>query len=390
MSDVQLPLKDHLQDPVDEAAVHRIARAVDARMQRPRHGWARPLVLISATAAAAALLVTWSSLHRRPGPLLLADGREIVPTEATKLGSELALSDGSRIWLSPGAGLDPVESTGTRFSAIVTHGHADFDVRPNGPRHWTIECGLATVEVVGTAFACEREAGRLRVVVKHGTVLVRGDRVPDRARRLSAGESLELVAGALAAPTTAVSPDAKANVGVEPAPVAAPEPEPASAGTHAVAAKSWRYLARQGRHREAFAVLGRDGLRRESERLGVNDLLALADVARLSGHPAEAVAPLERILAEFARDSQAPLAAFALGRLELDSLGRARAAALAFRKALDLGIPQALREDVLARLVEACARSGDVGAAGRAADDYRHEFPSGRYARAIDGWLRLR
>jgi transmembrane sensor len=122
----------------------------------------------------------------------------------------------------------------------------------------------------------------------------------------------------------------------------------------------------------------------------VNDLLALADVARLSGHPAEAVAPLERILAEFARDSQAPLAAFALGRLELDSLGRARAAALAFRKALDLGIPQALREDVLARLVEACARSGDVGAAGRAADDYRHEFPSGRYARAIDGWLRLR
>lgn len=29
---------------------------------------------------------------------------------------------------------------------------ADFEVRPGGPRHWTIECGLATVEVVGTAF----------------------------------------------------------------------------------------------------------------------------------------------------------------------------------------------------------------------------------------------
>jgi transmembrane sensor len=136
--------------------------------------------------------------------------------------------------------------------------------------------------------------------------------------------------------------------------------------------------------------LGSEGLRRESKRLGVNDLLALADVARLSGHPAEAVLPLERILAEFAHDSQAPLAAFALGRLELDSLGRARAAAVAFRKALELGIPSGLREDVLARLVEACARSGDLRAAQQAAAGYHKEFPKGRHTQAIEGWLQLR
>jgi transmembrane sensor len=121
--------------------------------------------------------------------------------------------------------------------------------------------------------------------------------------------------------------------------------------------------------------------------LGVVDLLALADVARLSGRPAEAVVPLERILSEFASDAQAPLAAFALGRLELDSLGRARAAASAFRRALDLGIPSGLREDVVARLVEACARSGDFVAARQVADAYQREFPSGRHARAIQGWL---
>ena len=394
MSDMRLPLKDHLQDPADEAALHRIALALDERVRRPKRRRALPLVLASVVAAAGILFVAWPNAPRRPGPLLLADGREIVAMAAARAGSEIDLSDGSRIWLSPGAGLEPLESTGAKFSAIVTRGHADFDVRPGGPRHWTIECGLATVEVIGTAFACEREPGRLRVVVRHGVVLVRGDRVPDRARRLSAGETLDIVDGSAPAPPAAAllgSPGRASND--QPAPLVAPgpaaKPEAGNVGDHA-AAQSWRYLARHGRHREAFAALGSDGLRRESERLGVNDLLALADVARLSGHPAEAVMPLERILTEFSSDSQAPLAAFALGRLELDSLGRARAAVLAFRKALDLGIPRGLREDVLARLVEACARSGDAAAARRAADAYRDEFPSGRHARAINGWLQNR
>jgi transmembrane sensor len=155
-------------------------------------------------------------------------------------------------------------------------------------------------------------------------------------------------------------------------------------------ARSWRDLARHGRHGEAFAVLGADGLARESKRLGVNDLLALADVARLSGHPAEAVAPLERILTDFASDAQASLAAFALGRLELDSLGRAQAAAAALNKALALGIPRSLREDVRARLVEAYARGGDPSAARRAAAAYFEEYPHGRHARAIEGWLHPR
>jgi hypothetical protein len=77
-----------------------------------------------------------------------------------------------------------------------------------------------------------------------------------------------------------------------------------------------------------------------------------------------------------------------LGRLELDSLGQAQAAAIAFRKALALGIPSGLREDVRARLVEANVRSGDAGAARRAADAYVDEFPNGRHLHAIQGWLR--
>ena len=122
------------------------------------------------------------------------------------------------------------------------------------------------------------------------------------------------------------------------------------------AGPTWRELARSGHHREAFATLGTQGIRREVKRLGIADLFALADVARLSGHPAEAVAPLQRIVDGFAADRQAPLAAFALGRLQLDDLNQPRAAAASFSRALELGAPQSLRDAVRTRLTEAQAR----------------------------------
>ncbi|HEY5281167.1 MAG TPA: FecR family protein, partial [Polyangia bacterium] len=336
-------------------------------------------------ALAAVVLVGWR-IHRDAGPLRFADGRELVAMDMGIMAGDIALSDGSTIRLSRGAHLEPLESSGTSFSAIVTQGRADFDVRPGGPRHWVIECGLATVEVVGTSFSCDRAPGRLRLVVNHGAVLVRGERVPDRARRLLAGESLELVEDARRPVPASVDTFAKPGVAEPLADVA--KGEEVRARGRMATVPSWRELARRGRHGEAFSALGTEGLRRESRHLGVDDLFALADVARLSGHPADAVVPLERILTDFAIDARAPLAAFALGRLELDSLGQAHAAATAFRKALSLGIPSGLREDVRARLVEAYVRSGDAGAARRAADAYMDEFPNGRHIHAIQGWLR--
>jgi transmembrane sensor len=110
----------------------------------------------------------------------------------------------------------------------------------------------------------------------------------------------------------------------------------------------------------------------------VADLLVLADVARLSGHAAEAVAPLERILRDFPGNPQAPLAALALGRLELDTLDRPAKAAGALNRALSLGVPLSLREDVRTRLVEAYARAGNRAEARAAAAAYLREYPDGR------------
>jgi hypothetical protein len=238
---------------------------------------------------------------------------------------------------------------------------------------------LATVEVVGTGFDCARAPGRLDVSVQHGAVLVRGGRVPDRARRLTAGETLEV----LDAPAPVET--GESSVGAPAAPAAtvgaAPRREPVAEN-----AGAWRELARGGHHREAFAALGTQGLLRETKRLGVADLLVLADVARLSGHATEAVVPLERILRDFPGDPQAPLAALALGRLELDTLDRPAKAAVALNRALSLGVPRSLREDVRTRLVE--ARAGNRAAARAAAADYLRDYPDGRDKSIVESQMR--
>jgi transmembrane sensor len=395
MSRLRYPLKDHLSDPSSEEALARVWRGIEARAPRGRvraRVWA-----LASVVAAAAVAIAFLTLERRDrGPLRFADGRLLDAVEAPPVGAVLAMSDGSRVELAAGARFTPLESTGTSFVAVLERGSAHFEVRPGGPRRWQIECGLATVEVVGTGFDCARAPGRLSVSVQHGAVLVRGERVPDRARRLAAGETMEV----LDAPATQKATQGATQDATQDATATglASAPRPPAAVTSAAAPRrdpvadeaggAWRELARGGHHREAFAALGAQGLLRETKRRGVGDLLVLADVARLSGHATEAVAPLERILREFPGDPQAPLAALALGRLELDTLNRPARAATALNLALSLGVPHSLREDVRTRLVEAYARAGSRAAARAAAAAYLREYPDGRDRSIVESQMR--
>jgi transmembrane sensor len=375
VSRLEFPIKDLLRDPTEEPALRRIWERIDGRLPDARRRRRRVAfgVLALGVGAAAALVV---GLRRDAGPLRFVDGRALAAVDAPASGARFALSDGSAIELGGGARFAPLESSGTTFLGVLQRGSAFFEVRPGGPRRWQIECGLATVEVVGTRFSCERSPGRLRVSVQRGAIVVRGERVADRARRLVAGEFLDITeaVGPIASDDSAAPLASK-----DDAPAEELEVSPSIVEETAATRSAWRELAHRGRPADAFAVLGAQGVRRETRRLGVADLLALADVARLSGHPAEAVGPLERILSDFAHDPQAPLAAFALGRLELDALARPRQAAAAFERALELGVPRSLREDVRARLVEAHEDAGDESAARAAAGAYLREFPSGRH-----------
>jgi len=380
----RFPLRDRLGDPTDDRALARIWEGIDAQFPHRRRRRAPALFALSAVAAMGVVAGIWLHARHDAGPLRFADGGALATVEAPASGALMSLSDGSRITLGPGARLQPLESSGTSFVATLSSGSAAFSVRPGGPRRWRVACGLATVEVVGTEFSCNRDPGRLRVAVQHGAVLVLGERVPDRMQRLDAGQTLDLTDEPAVEPFPVEAPSAAPN---DPPALETPSDAPAAAPAPEASVPTWRELARRGRHREAFASLGHTGLHREVGRLGVTDLFALADVARLSGHPADAEAPLARILDHFARDPQAPLAAFALGRLELDALDHPRQAAAALARALALGIPRGLREDVQARLVEAHVRAGNRAAARATADAYTREFPDGRYRQTIAAQL---
>jgi transmembrane sensor len=341
-------------------------------------------------AAAALLLVAilgWRRIvhHDAPaavvGPLRLLSGEEIGALAAEGAAAHtFTLSDGSEVRLEHEARLELLENGGTTFSTLLLQGTATFDVRPGGPRRWAIECGLVTVEVVGTRFTIEKGATRVRVAVERGIVLVRGERVPERVQRLTAGEAIEIEAaqGGLVPPvaSTAIA-SATPGAGTTSTAIAAVPPSPSEV---------WRPLAKSGRHDQAYALLGPSGIARAAETAPVDDLLALADVARLSGHPRDAVGPLSRIVDQHASSPEAPLAAFTLGRLKLDTLGDAAGAARAFSRAIALGVPNGLEEDAYARLVEARARAGDRAGAKAAAAEYEQRFPNGRRRDALRKW----
>ena len=113
------------------------------------------------------------------------------------------------------------------------------------------------------------------------------------------------------------------------------------------------------------------------------DLMLAADAARLSGHAAEAVPYLERLLREHSSDARAPLAAFTIGRISLAQLGRPGQAADMFALSRRLAPAGALASDALARETEAAAAAGDGARARRLATEFVSRYPSGRRTQAV-------
>jgi transmembrane sensor len=397
-TELRAPLCDHLESPLTEAAVQRMWRGIGEKRARA----ARPVFRIAALGlafAGAAIVIAlfvlrprggWTDARSAAGPLTLAGGAEIGLLEAIPGAPPpplFELSDGSTIELAPGTRIEALESTDRAFAALLSEGRAVFHVLAGGPRRWSIECGLATVEVVGTRFVIERGPARVRVEVLEGVVLVRGERVPDRVKRLAAGERMD-IDGAKGAKAES----SEGNGEAEPEAPAARETEamrpkpPTIKQPQAAPPSSFRDLARRGDYKAAYSALGPEGFKREAMGGDVDALLLLADIARLSGHAGEASAPLSRIVTHHASDPRAALAAFTLGRLELDSLGQPARAAGSFQRALDLGLSEPLIEDALARLVEARARASDPDGARAAAADYERRFPSGRRLEDVRRW----
>jgi transmembrane sensor len=224
--------------------------------------------------------------------------------------------------------------------------------------------GRWDVEVIGTRFTLARSPERLRVDVERGLVRVESD---DAAPRL-------LGAGAFAVLSLTPVPSPEP-AEIDPI-VASPSPA-TSPPTRAPRRAPWRARADAGDPHGAYALLR---TRFPAEVRAVRDvdaLFALADVARLSGHPEAAVQPLRRIVDEFPRNPRAAVAAFTLGLLHGDALGHPAEAARAFEHARALGLPADLRESAAARRLAMWTRANRAEEARAAACDYLAEHPDG-------------
>jgi transmembrane sensor len=218
-------------------------------------------------------------------------------------------------------------------------------------RSFSVRSGDVTVRVVGTTFAVEVVADRVGVSVEHGVVEV--DWGLGR-KQLVAGERGWF-------PPLVLSGDPQAS---ERESEPEHQPRPADPSVHKTPP-------------------ARGAASSPGSALGAQELLAEVDAARSRGEPQRAVELLREILREHPADPRTPLAAFTLGRMLLNELGRPSEAAAAFHEVRRRAPSGQFAEDALAREVEAWSRASEPGRARALAKLYLERYPSGRHARRV-------
>jgi transmembrane sensor len=339
----------------------RVARQV---LRRHRLLFALDVVLVCGTT----VLFLWVRGVGSPAaplsgaaPMVAAAG---VPTETFRDGSVAEL-------LGRDTNVRVERDTPQHLVTKLTGG-ARFRVVHDPQRTFEVQAGDVRVRVLGTTFSVvQLPSGPTQVFVEEGHVKVDW-----------LGGSAELQAG-----EGGVFPPSEVRAAAASSPAPQESVQPAMVVAQAVgapgarSAKGWREYAAKGDFAQAYEQLNasnRDAVRDEAA-----DLMLAADVARLSGHPEQAVSPLRKLCDRHAGDRRAPVAAFTLGRVLLDDLGRPADAAAAFEKARVLWPTGPLAEDALAREADAWLRAGRRELARAIAEQYLARYPQGRHASSL-------
>ena len=287
-------------------------------------------------------------------------------------------SDGSILTVRKGTALFLSENSEKTVRFSLEQGRAHFNIEPGGPRQWRVDVGMLYITVLGTVFTVEKDDSLVTVSVERGVVSVHGENVRQGGEKLVAGQSVHLALKEAGQLPSELEPKETQLQDTE-APDSAPKKQRAEQSM-------WKIHATAGNYTEAFAELGPSGVAEAARKSNKTDeLFQLADVARFSGHPAEAESPLLQIL-NTAGPSEAGMAAYTLGRLYLGQISHPDKAVTMFEKALSLELPEALRETALINLTDALRRLGNSEWAD-SASAYLDQYPNGRYRKQAEGWL---
>jgi len=264
----------------------------------------------------------------------------------------MGLYDGSSLTLAESSRVEVQSSSARAVRLRLQRGRIACDVKHRDEANFVVVADGVEVRVVGTKFSVSTERDELsrRVVVEveRGEVEIRSSTEPGEVVRLKAGRSWSQVTKT--GPAQAATPAAPAAIESAPVP---PKTKPPSEPVDAP--------------------------------LGPRELLEEANELRRAGNAREAAKRYETLLNQYGSDGRAGLAAFELGRLRMDRFGDLKGAISALEKAMALAPGSGFREDALARVVTAHARSGNLAECKRAKERYLKSYPRGVHREAVLG-----
>ncbi len=341
MDELLARARTELEPPWDDLREARVLSRVldEAGLAKELPAWRRPWLRagFGGLAVAAVLAGVWlfssaGSVPRQAGP---APAEAVTATATPEASSLLALADGSKAFLTPGAEVQALEQSPRLVRLAQRVGTVRYEVKPDTQRPFTVVARGVEVRVIGTVFTVAVDPEGVRVSVERGLVAVTSG---TRAVELSPGENLRLSSRDLPSEVSD-KPVASAS------PVALTSPSAAPAGSGASPAV----------------------------------LMAEADAARARGDLAAAERVLGRLVAEHAGSPQATSARFSLGRIQ-SARGNFAGAARTFEALRQRAPSGPLAEDALAEAANAWALAGQSAQASALSTQYLARFPQGPHA----------
>lgn len=384
------PLSKYVLVDTSPARLARLWAQVGAKLEARPSAWRyRHWVLLTTALCLVGLGI--GGLQILPALSVKPSAYQGATLETTGDGSKLNLDDGTVLKLGAYSRVEIVAGDQRQITAVrLQRGEIVCDLPPRPNRQFSVYASDVEVRVTGTRFSVRRDddSDEVEVAVERGAVAVSGPNGLANAKKLSAGErwsrrdqallqSEDRTASPAAAATALLGQQVPASVNSADGRAAAPLPtmnfaaiSPPNSPAHAPPTSPAVATPNSPRPSDGSAA----------EDNGSDSPKALfdrANLARRAGDNVAAARAYQQLLAKDPNDPRADLAAFELGRLRLSALGDVPGAIRALETAMNHAHSAALREDAMARLVEAYAKSGQPERCRSLRARYLANYPQG-------------